>query len=63
MRPARRGVFQLASHLGMTVRQLEQNMTPGELMEWFEFFRSQQKENEVDLATASPQALGAMFSG
>lgn len=60
MKPARRGVFQLASHLGMTVRQLEQNMTPGELMEWAQFFRQQ---DEVDLANASPQQLGALFNG
>jgi hypothetical protein len=62
MTPARRGLFQLASALHMTVQQLERNMPIGELMEWMEFYRTQET-GEVDLASASPQQLGALFRG
>jgi hypothetical protein len=63
MTPARRGLFQLASALHMTVQQLERNMPIGELMEWMEFFRTEQTKDEIDLASASPQQLGALFRG
>jgi len=65
MTPARRGAFDLASHLGMTVWQLEHSMTPGELMEWFEYFRSKEKEQsgEIDLANATPDQLKGLFHG
>lgn len=62
MKPARRSVFQLASHLGMTVQQLQQNMTVAELIEWWAFFK-QQEEPQIDIAEASPQTLGALFNG
>jgi hypothetical protein len=63
MTPARRGLFQLASALHMTVQQIEKNMTVGELVEWIEFFNSDKKSDEVDLASATPQQLGALFRG
>lgn len=63
MTPARRGVFQLASHLGMTVKQLQENMTVGELIEWAKFFQEQNEEPQVDLATAAPDTMRALFNG
>lgn len=61
MSGARRGVFNLARELGMTVKQLEETMTVGELVEWITFFAAANKPPEIDLANAGPETLGALF--
>ena len=63
MTGARRSLFNLARELGMTVRQLEANMTVAELLEWMQYFDKADKPNEIDLAAATPAQLGALFGG
>ena len=53
----------LALELGMTVRQLLEEMDVEEFVSWLRFYQQRGEEPEEELQELSPEALMAAFGG